>query len=158
MQLQYLVTSRLARRFVTTMFVLTLAACSDRNSPEGQVRAVLDQIETAAEARDIGDVTQHLSENYRDSQGMSAQETSRYLRGFFLANQTIHLLSHVEQIEFPTPGESRVRVLVGMAGRDATAAKVTDLSNLTTDLYVFDLALREEDGEWKLTFAEWRRK
>jgi hypothetical protein len=132
-----------------------LTACGDPDSPEQQVRQVIDKMETAAEARDVSELVEHLSSEYRDLNGMSADEAGRYARGYFVANQSIHLLTRVEQIEFPLPDEARARVLVGMVGRDADAASNWDLA---ADLYEFKLALRQEGGEWKISFAEWKRR
>jgi hypothetical protein len=134
---------------------LTLTACGDADSPEQQVRDVIDKMETAAEARDVSELVEHLSSEYRDANGMSPDEAARYARGYFIANQSIHLLTRVEQVEFPLPDEARARVLVGMVGRDADAAGKWDLA---ADLYEFKLALRQEDGEWKVTFTEWRKR
>jgi hypothetical protein len=132
-----------------------LAACGDADSPEQQVRQVIDKMETAAEARDVSELVEHLSSEYRDVNGMSADEAGRYVRGYFVANQSIHLLTRVEQIEFPLPDEARARVLVGMVGRDADAASNWDLA---ADLYEFKLSLRQEDGEWKVSFAQWTKR
>jgi hypothetical protein len=44
---------------------------------------------------------------------------------------------------------------VGMVGRDADAAGKWDLA---ADLYEFKVTLRQEEGEWKVSFAEWSRK
>lgn len=133
----------------------TLTACGDADSPEQQVRQVIDEMETAAETRDIGELVEHLSSEYRDGNGMSADEAARYARGYFMANQSIHLLTRVEQIEFPLADEARARVLVGMVGRDADASGNWDLA---ADLVEFKLALRQEGGEWKVTFAQWSKK
>ena len=162
MQLQYIamtIPRAPARtRTLLTPVVLTLAtlaACGDADSPEQQVRAVIDQIELAAENRDVGEFTEHLSEDYRDSTGMGTDELARYLRGYFIANQSIQLLTRVEQLEFPTDGEARAQVLVGMVGREAAAANQWDLA---ADLHTFKIALRREDDDWKVTFAEVMRK
>jgi hypothetical protein len=132
-----------------------LTACGDADSPEQQVRQVIDKMETAAEARDVGEFAQHFSAEYRDADGMSGEDAARYARGYFIANQSIHLLTRVEQIEFPLPDEARARVLVGMVGRDADAAGNWDLA---ADLYEFKLSLRQEDGEWKVSFAQWTKR
>ncbi len=133
----------------------SLAACSGADSPEQQVRAVLEQIELAAEHRDVGELTGHLSEDFRDSSGRGPEEVARYLRGYFIANQSIHLLTRIEHLEFPTEDEARAEVLVGMLGREAadTAREAGDLGELTADLHTFKVALRREDGEWKVAFA-----
>ena len=109
-------------------------------------------MEVAAEARDVGDLMEHVSANYRDAQGQDRAEASRYARGYFVANQSIHLLTRIESLEFPAPDEARVKLQVGMAGRGGEPGA----ASLTADLYDFDLALVREDGEWKVSYADWR--
>ena len=92
---------------------------------------------------------------YRDAYGQGPTDAARYARGYFLAHQSIHLLTRIEQVEFPSPDEARATVLVGMAGRETDADDAWDLA---ADLHEFDVALAREDGEWKVTYAEWRRR
>jgi hypothetical protein len=131
---------------------LLLAGCADDSTPEQQVRAVIESMEVAAEARDVGDLMEHVSANYRDAQGQGPAEASRYARGYFVANQSIHLLTRIESLEFPAPDEARVKLQVGMAGRGGEQGA----AGLSADLYDFDLALVREAGEWKLSYADWR--
>lgn len=145
----------LVSRILLLAALVTLTGCDDADSPEQQVRQIIEKMETAAESRDVGDLVQHLSAEYRDTNGMTTEEAARYARGYFVANQSIHLLTRIEQIEFPLPDEARARVLVGMVGRDADATSNWDL---VADLYEFKLALRQEDGEWKISFAQWSRR
>jgi hypothetical protein len=128
-----------------------LTACSDPASPEQQVRAVIESMETAAEARDVGDLMEHISADYRDAQGRDRTEAVRYARGYFIANQSVHLLTRIESLEFPAPDEARVKLQVGMAGR----AGAPGSSSVSTDLYNFDLALIREGDEWKVSYADW---
>jgi hypothetical protein len=129
-----------------------LAGCSDAASPEQQVRAVIESMELAAEARDVGDLMEHISASYRDAQGQDRTEASRYARGYFIANQSVHLLTRIESLEFPSADEARVKLQVGMAGRGDEQGS----AGLTADLYNFDVALVREDGEWKVSYADWR--
>ncbi len=103
--------------FSWVALALLTAACADEASPEQQVRAVIESMEVAAEARDVGDLMEHISANYRDAQGQDRTEASRYARGYFIANQSVHLLTRIESLEFPSPDEARVKLQVGMAGR-----------------------------------------
>jgi hypothetical protein len=73
-----------------------LTACSDGTSPEQQVRAVIQSMEAAAEKRDVGGLMEHISANYRDGQGQDRAEASRYARGYFITNQSVHLLTRIE--------------------------------------------------------------
>jgi hypothetical protein len=144
-----------SHRLTLFTLLLALAGCGDPDAPEQQVRQVIQQMETAAEARDVGELVQHLSSEYRDANGMDPQQAARYVRGYFIANQRIHLLTRIEAIEFPLEDEARARVLVGMVGADANAANNWDLA---ADLIELKIALRQEDGEWQVTFAQWSRR
>jgi outer membrane biogenesis lipoprotein LolB len=142
----------LLRSRISWIALALLTACSDPASPEQQVRAVIDSLETAVESRDVGALVEHISPNYRDSQGQDRAEASRYARGYFVANQSVHLLTRIESLEFPAPDEARVKLQVGMAGRGGEPGA----SSLNADLYDFDLALVREGDEWKLSYADWR--
>jgi hypothetical protein len=136
---------------ISWVALAVLTACSDPASPEQQVRAVIDSMETAAEERDVGGLVEHISANYRDGQGQDRADASRYARGYFVANQSVHLLTRIESLEFPSPDEARVKLQVGMAGRGEPGT-----SRLNADLYDFDLTLHREGDEWKLSYADWR--
>jgi hypothetical protein len=143
-------------RVVAGILVATLlCGCGDDASPEEQVRAVIANIEIGAESRDAGDVAAQLSAQYRDGHGNGLEEVKRALHGYFIANQSIHLLTRVSDITFPHEDEARATVLVGMAGRDADAANAWDMA---ADVYEFDIALLHEDGDWKVSWAKWRRE
>jgi len=129
---------------------LCLAGCADSSSPEAQVRATITAIEAAAEARDVGDVMAHVSTQFRDSDGRDGKELSQYVRGYFIANQSLHLLTRIERIEFPTQDEARALVTVGMVSREAAAA---DAWNLAAEIRDFDVTFMREGDEWKVTHA-----
>src|SRR5690606_1056560 len=78
-----------------------VAGCGEQDSPEAQVRAVIDRMELGAENRDVGDVLDHVSATYRDDHGNGREEVGRLLRGYFIANQSIHLLTRIESLSFP---------------------------------------------------------
>lgn len=134
---------------------LAVAGCGRPDTPEAQVRAVIEQMERSVEARDVGDLMAHVSSQYRDESGQGADEASRYARGYFIANQSIHLLTRVESIEFPSAQEARAVVTVAIVGREAEAGGAW---NLAADLYEFDAAFVNEEGGWKVAYAAWRRK
>jgi hypothetical protein len=131
--------------------LVLLAACGSGDSPEQQVRSVIDALEVAAEARDVGDLLAHISDSYRDAQGQSREEAARYARGYFIANQSVHLLTRIESLEFPAPDEARVKLQVGMAGRGGATGE----AGLSADLHDFDLVLVREGGDWKVSYADW---
>ena len=130
---------------------ILLHGCGDALSPETQVRRSIASMETAAEARDIGDLMAFVMDDFRDGHGQGPREVRRYLQGYFIAHQSIHLLTRITDIEFPAPDEARVQMTVGMVGREG------DAWDLAGDVYDFNLTLRRQGEEWKVIFAERRR-
>lgn len=137
-------------RFTASLAALLMTACSSPDSPENQVTQVIGRMEGAAEARDVGDFMESIATDFRGRSGEGPDELRRYVQGYFIANQSIRLLTRIDSIEFPHPDEARVRVTVGMAGREAGAA---DAWNLATDIQTFEAVLRPEGGEWKVIYA-----
>jgi hypothetical protein len=139
-------------RLLAPFLVLAIAAgCSDPDSPQTQVRRTLDSMEAAAEARDVGDLMGFIADDFRDGYGQGSAELRRYMQGYFIANQSIHLLTRINNIEFPHPDEARLHVTIGMAGREADAANAW---NLATDLQDFEVTMRKQEEEWKVSYAK----
>ncbi len=129
-----------------------LGACSSADSPEAQVRKMVAAMETAAEARDVGGLMQLIAEDFRDAYGRDAPQLARQVRGYFIANQSIHLLTRIDGLEFPSADEARLRMTVAMVGREAEASAAW---NLAADVHDFDLTLRRQEGRWKVAYAQW---
>ena len=136
---------------ITGLCVVLLAACGRERSPEDQVRDLVAAAEKGAEARDISEVMALVSDRYSDLQGQDKAAVREILRGYFLINQSIHLLTRVEDIGFESDDIATARATVGMLGREDG-----DWS-LAADVYEFDLRFLREDGTWRLQSATWRR-
>lgn len=130
-------------------------ACSSGDSPEAQVRTLLQQGEAAAEKKESALLRQMVSEKYADSQGQDKKAIDAILRYYFLRNQSIHLFTRIRQVSFPQPDLAQADVMVAMAGQPISDAE--ELERLRADLHRFEITLARENGEWKVTRAEWRR-
>jgi hypothetical protein len=128
-----------------------LHGCADEDSAEGQVRRAIEAAELAAEARDASDLADLMSPHFREAHGLDREAVERYLRGYFLAHPSVHLLTRVEAIEFPAPDQARAQVTVGLVGLDSD-------SNLdvAAKLYRFDLQFDREDDDWRVSYADVR--
>lgn len=134
--------------------LLLVAGCGPADTPEAAVRRVIGELEAAAEARDVGAMKPHLSESYRDSEGNDRHAVLGMATAHFLRNRSIYLLTRVTELEISEPDAARVVVLVALAGtpiRDPSA-----LLGVRADLYRFDVRLRDEDEEWRVTSADWQ--
>jgi hypothetical protein len=140
---------------VMMVIVAFAGACSSGDSPEAQVRALLQQGEAAAEKKESAVLRQMISEKYSDSQGQDKKAVEAMLRYYFLRNQSIHLLTRIRQISFPQPDLAQADVMVAMAGQPISGAE--ELERLRADLHRFEITLARENREWKVMRAEWRR-
>jgi hypothetical protein len=143
-----------ARAVTRCLPVLLLAACSGGQSPEDQIREVVAEAEKGAEARDLSEVMALVSERYADTRGQDKAAVRDIVGGYLLVNQSIHLLTRVEDVKFSSDTIATARVTVGMLGRQDDAAG--DWS-LAADVYEFDLRFVREGDEWRLQSAGWRR-
>ena len=142
--------------FVTLLGIIALGAvgCGDAGSPEEEVRAVIVAAEQAAESRSVGDLMALTAPGFSDGDGRSTDELARYVRGYFIANQSVRLLTRISRIEVIAPDVAEAEVTVAMVGKDAEATAAWDLA---FDVVDFDVDLRRIDGEWKVVHAKWRR-
>jgi hypothetical protein len=118
------------------------------------VRAVIVAGEDAAERRDHGDLMALVSQRFQGANGESIEDLSQLLRGYLLAHPSVHLATRIEQVEFPYDDLAKVRLTVGMLGREtgATGAAALDLA---ADVQEVELELQRDSGDWKVTRASW---
>jgi hypothetical protein len=136
---------------VAGLFALLMAACGRERSPEEQIRDVVAAAEKGAEARDLSEVMALVSDRYSDLQEQDKAAVREVMRGYFLVNQSIHLLTRVEDIRLESDELATAHATVGMLGReDGDWA-------LAADVYEFDLRFLREDGTWRVQSATWRR-
>ena len=140
--------------FGSALFLLVLSlpviltGCAEPSPPEAEIRAIIANAETAAEARHLGNIRPLIAKTYTDRRGYDKAELERLLRLLFIRYQSVHLQVYIESIEFEQPDIANVIALVGMAD---TADALPDV-----DLYQFDFRLTKGD-EWQLVEADWRR-
>lgn len=141
----------LRRLSLLLVCALILGGCGSADSPETQVRRAIDAMEKAAEARNVGDLMEFVADDFRDQYGQDRNQLRQYLMGYFIANQSIHLLTRIDELELPGPEEALVRMTIGMVGREADAANAW---NLAADVQDFEITLRREGDDWKVLYAK----
>jgi hypothetical protein len=131
-----------------------LLGCASADTPEDQVRRVLAELEAAAQAKDVGAMGDHLSATYRDTQGNDRRGVLGLATGHFMRNKSVYIFSRIAEVEITEPGIARAEALVALAGTPIQDAR--SLVDVRADLYRFDVRLRDEGGEWRVTAAAWQ--
>ena len=143
------------RAWCAGLLALAVACQSTTSSPEEQVRAVIATAERAAEEKDVQTLKRLVADGYRDDEGNQKADVIRLLAYHLLRNESIHLLTRVRAVEFPSPERAAVTVFVAMAGREIPAVDL--LAQLHADIYRFDIDLVAGGrGAWTLSRARWR--
>ena len=119
-----------------------LAACGAKTSDEQQVRALIDEVETSAEARDTSDVLEHVAETYADSGGLDKTQLRHFLRGYFLAHPRLELAVNIESLEFPVDGLAQAVISV-------TTVELTD-----PNLQRLKVEFRRSGSVWQVARAD----
>lgn len=133
-----------------------LSGCNgEPDSAETRLRQILAEAEEAAERRETGFFRTLIAEDYTDRHGRSRSNMIDLARVYFLRNQSIHILSRIEAIEFSAPELARIELVAGLAGRDQEPSSAWEIQ---ADVYRFELEMRlGDEGDWKLIDASWRR-
>jgi hypothetical protein len=139
---------------VAILAAATVSGCGRSPRPEQEIEALIATAERAAESRSVHDLVALLAPGFGDADGRTSAELARYLRGYFIAHQSIHLLTRIDEITVPAADVASARVAVAMVGTEAERAHAW---NLAFDFYEFDLDLDRIDGDWKVIHAQWYR-
>jgi len=145
----------MSRILQTGLICAFLAACGggadtgpDAN-PEDALRAWVEAAEARAEDKDRGGLLAMISENYADSRGNDHAKIGNIIRMYFMRQQSVALLTSIDDIEVMGGSAAHVTLTVGMAGTNASALGVT------ANAYNFELELEIPDDEWLLIGARW---
>ena len=147
---------RSLRRFLVPVLLsmtLLLQACSDDpESPEQQIRALIDQAVESGESRSADELAELLHHSFVDQQGRNRGELEKLLRLYFFRHKNIHLFTRIDSIELLGDNQANVGMHVAMAG--SVISDVTAIASLKARVYRFDLQLVKQ-SEWQLRQASW---
>ncbi|HEY7671348.1 MAG TPA: hypothetical protein VIC71_03950 [Gammaproteobacteria bacterium] len=143
------------RLLVPTLSALLGAAAGGCGSddPQAEVREFLAEAERAAEARDTGFFRDAISPSYADRRGQRRDDVINVLRGIFLTNTTIEVISRIETIELAGSDAATVKLQAALVGKREGSA----LLDVDGDFYGIDLELVRESGDWRVISADWER-
>jgi len=133
---------------------VTLAACSRRPvTPEDEIRQMVDEIEEAVRDKDIAAVSARISDRYSDEEDRDKQALKGVLLYFLMQNRSVHLLTRIRSITFPSADTAELTVFTAMAGTQIPDAAI--LPQIHADIYRFDSVWKKEAGNWRLVEAAW---
>jgi hypothetical protein len=147
---------RLAGLVGVCCLTMALACGGDPQSPEEQVRAVIEEIERAAEAGDVSAFKAVISESYQDERGFDKRDLVAYVTFHVMRHTQRRFFARVRSVEIRDNGRAEVVVIAAISGRDVSGLE--ELATLNADVYQLDVDLDDEgDGDWQVVWAQWWR-
>ncbi len=133
---------------VVLVLVASIMACSNKDP----LSLLLEDLEEAAENRDVDAFKKRLATDFTANDEISREEALALLRRYFLAYERITM--DVTNVELSKSG-NRVSFQVSFSGNVNEAFKLQNLLP-STAVYHFDLRLVQEAGTLKVQRAFWK--
>lgn len=132
---------------LVAILVVALSGCT-RAAPEQRLRATLEAMHQAIEARQIGAAMAPVAEDFVGEQGLDAAGLRRLMQLQMLGNRRIGVtLGPVDvQVRDDTARVRFTALLTGGSGRWLPEQAQT---------YQVTTGWRLQDGDWQLTYAQW---
>ncbi len=125
-------------------------ACRHESDP---VRATLDRVVKAAQARDSRAVVENLTGDYRDAEGQTSADVAATLRRIFAAYAIIDV--RLSDLEFDrAPEAARVTFRADFSGQPRKLGGL-DRFLPSASPYRFQVRLVPEGNRWKVAWASW---
>ena len=128
--------------------LLIVSACS-RSDPEQAVRAQLEALQQAIDARDAGAVEDLLAEDFIGNEGMDRRSAKQLAAGVFLRHREIGARLGPVTVELRGEREAIARFSVLATGGSG------GLLPEQGQVYQVQTGWRLQDGDWKLLNASW---
>ncbi len=145
----------LSKNLICLLFGLLLSGCGGPDSsPEQKLRDTIEQIQAAAEDRNLSDLMGHISDSYRDVRGRDKKNIRAIGQFQFVRNQNIHTFKRIKSVTLEDDQHASAIILVALAGRPIDNASA--LSGLRADLMGFELKFIFNQT-WQIVSAHWRR-
>ena len=128
--------------------LLIVSACS-RSDPEQAVRAQLEALQQAIDARDAGAVEDLLAEDFIGNEGMDRRGAKQLAAAVFLRHREIGARLGPVTVELRGEGEAIARFSVLATGGSG------GLLPEQGQVYQVQTGWRLQDGDWKLLNASW---
>lgn len=142
-------TARLTQIALLLVLAMLSSCSSDVSDPEEKVRAWVHVMHEAAEAKERGVIVAGISPAYVDARGNRRDDIDKLLRVYFFRQNTITLLSNINEVNVIGGTAAEVSITVGMAGTNDSAL------GISADAYRFELELELDGDDWLLISARW---
>jgi hypothetical protein len=134
--------------------VAVILACGCHTKTEqDKIRKTVTDIQNAAEEKDVKKIINSFSRTYNDPQGFSYDTVKGLLVGYFFRHQKIHV--YITNLDVSVEDAAGRAVFQAILSGGSKTGTVADVVPDALGMYSFDVLLKKEGGDWKVTSARW---
>ena len=131
------------------VFACLVSCGGPAEGPEEAIRSWVSHGKEAAEAKNRRALVGMISHAYVDGRGNSRDDIENLFRLYFLRQQSVALITRIEELDVYGDSAARLVLAVGMAGRN------DNVFGFSADAYRFEMEFERDDDEWLLMSARW---
>jgi hypothetical protein len=144
------------KRVVTIIliFVITITVLGcHKETDQDKVKKIITDIQTAAEEKDVKKIINNLAKTYNDPQGFNYETIKGLLIGYFFQYPKISV--YINNLEISIENTSARAVFQTVLTSGKKTGSVTDVIPQSLGVWDFDVILKKESNDWKVTSAKW---
>lgn len=146
-----------AMRRMTVLCLVILAAVAacgcGRQTDQDKIKRVVGDIQSAGEQKDVKKIMARLSKSYSDPQGYDYDGVHGLLVGYFFRYPKISV--YVNELAVTVDKTSATASFQAVLTSGEKTGSVADVIPQTLGVWNFNVSLKNESGDWKVTSAEW---
>lgn len=143
---------RVVTIFLVFVVVLAVIGCS-KETEQDKVKKVITEIQAAGEVKDVSKIMKHLSKNYSDPHGFNYEGIKGLLLGYFFRYPKIS--AYISNLTISVENSSARAEFQAVLTSGEKTGSITDVIPNSLGVWDFDVTLKKESDEWKVTSAKW---
>lgn len=145
---------RVVTIFLIFVIAMTVLGCH-KETDQDKVKKVVADIQTAGDEKDIREIMNNLSKNYSDPQGFNYEGIKGLLLGYFFRYPKISV--YINSLTISVEDTSARAVFQTILTSGEKTGSVTDVIPQSLGVWDFDVSLKKESSDWKVTSAKWEQ-
>ena len=145
---------RVVTIFLIFVIVMTVLGCH-KETDQDKVKKVIADVQTAGDEKDIRKIMNNLSKTYSDPQGFNYEGIKGLLLGYFFRYPKISV--YINSLTISVEDTSARAVFQTVLTSGEKTGSVTDVIPQSLGIWDFDVTLKKESSDWKVTSAKWEQ-
>ena len=143
---------RVVMVFLIIVVVLAIPGCH-RETEQDKVNKVITEIQAAGEVKDLSKIMKNLSKNYSDPQGFNYEGIKGLMLGYFFRYPKISV--YINNLTISVENSSARAEFQTVLTSGEKTGSVADVIPNSLGVWDFDVTLKKESNDWKVTSAKW---